>query len=308
MTILFEKKRILISDLTKIPFVNIFDQNENFAENPKTGIIETTPYKQMASVFFNATNYKNKLKQKFNDFKDEVNSNRLISAINLYQYISEIKTEFSVLKGNYSKFLIHTREFIWRMDARIFYNADYPEDITVKNIEIFPLKTVIIISRYFVFQQDVINDSLLYLESLLPKKQTGNYGTTYQYNYFQFESLDHIGDDDEIQEKKLEFCKDLANQGLIEPSDFKALLDYFHNLPSKSKIKWKGTREELNYLINGMVDNHIIVNTKRMRPHIIAKVFCDKHGNEITFNMFDGLQKPTKTNKIDNVLSILKHG
>lgn len=296
----------LFDDLSKKPFVNIFDQQPAYEVDPDNVIIEVLEYKSLASFFFNTNNYQSELNFKFHKFQEEVNSNKLITGINLYKYHDEATSKFRSLESRFSLKEFYNKMYLWRTDVAFYYDASSHEESPIADLKFIPKQTIEEIASFFVFQNAILSDSIKILESLLSVKQPRKYNTSYPNKYFIFEKLQYIGSDREIQKAKIDFFNELVNNKYINDVDKKAAIDLFNDIPSKNKVIWKGTKEELYYLIKSLVKNKIIKETVGQSTTLISRVFCNSIGEEYQPKEFQALHKPASVNKIDQIVAILK--
>lgn len=300
-------EELLFDDLSKEPNVYITDQEKSFKIDRDNGEEPFLEFKPLGSVFFNEDGYIINLNHKFKEFQAEVKSNRQVIAINLTLYLEEAIAKFEGLKSRFSQSEFHNKMYTWRSDAMFGRKSSLPEYNNIEYQTQLPNYTIEKIAPYFVFQKKIVEDSIKYLESFLPIKQKRAYNSSYHYKYFLFEKLEHIGDDREIQKAKMDFFNQLVSEKLISETDKKATIDLFNDQSNKEiKVRWKGSKEELYYLINTLNRFNIIKNTKRQNTRLISLAFCDSSGMDYQPQEFRALHDPTNKKKIDQIIAILK--
>jgi len=265
------------------------------------------------------------IKELFQTYSNEQIINRLTNDFNIDFYFTDAKASLTDLIKKF------TLEKIGELDVKIrkdlivkYYSQDEDEFVEEINDEgnVFqnirpkvivltpdkyaniPFRTLEKISAYFSYQEKLIKRMLVNITNECKSFKTNPYGTKYQYKYFMFDYA-KIGNGDNPEEYINSFIWELIEKKYIPQASQKLLFDYFHNIPSPTKVRWLGFKQDLSYIITQLIKKGYIVDPKRHRPYSIAYVFTDKNGLEFSHIDFDGVQLPTNTAPLDTIIGIL---
>jgi hypothetical protein len=308
----------LIFTLNEIPSAFLVDQ-EHDPSMVKMGNQVNNINKHWVDFKFDIELYK--IKELYQLHAKELVSNMLKNNFNIDYYFDEAKTS---LKNLIKKF---TTEKIGRAEVKIrtdfivkYFSQD--EDVFVEEINdegyVFqsirpkiivltpdkysdiPAQSLEKISKYFTFQEKLIKDLLVKINTCC----TREYKMNYQYKYFMFD-YSKIGKGDRAEEYIIAFVEELIDKKYIAKESKKLIIDYFHNRPSNTKVRWLRSIRDLSYLITQLIEKEYIINPKRHRPYSIAYIFKNKNGKEFSIKTFDGVHDPKDPASIDMIIGIL---
>lgn len=310
----------LITKLREAKEVHLVDEEGGY-ELVGNYDVEYIKMEQYARVYFEipSKSYFNL----FEDFKKEYTHNFHIIGFNEDLYYNLVRRNCESIKFFFDTIHINGIDVRIRNDAifkhfkigEVETHFDYegepydvPKPIHLSSAPWKELKSEILtgISEYFTYQEKVINIIMNFLRTGHQKMRIPRYyGSTYPYNYFKF-NIETIGDDEESQENINTFFKELIEKKYIDSGSLKSLHDFFSDNPSKSKIVWLKSKQELNYLISQLESRKLIIDTKREKSRLIAKVFIKKDGSRFNPEEFHNLHSPKYTKDLDCIIGILK--
>lgn len=255
------------------------------------------------------------------NFKSEFINNKYIKGFNTILYTTDIKNQCNAISGLLKELQINGNQLVFRTDT-VFKHFIIGEEETILDdygkpthipkpriieIQLNTLTTHFIksISSYYNFQKSLIAEILRYIDSeAIPDNENSKYGTSYQYNYFKF-NLQQLGVDANDNEYIQDFFNELIDKKFVAEDSLKALLAFFNDRYSKTKVVWLRSKSDLWYFIKQMILKKFLFHPKRETASIISKIFVSYNGKPFTKKDFKGLHDPKNTREIDDVLGIL---
>lgn len=315
-----EARDALSSFLEKIPKAMLDDQEEETFHDIYGNLskFEFIPWAKIR--FINSNTILNDLVDKF---EEEFVVNRYTTGFNNEVYCVETIKRLTELKSKFCTVIINGKEVRARNDFIIKYlsrekdefGTDHtgnkvcrPTSLILDPSDYGKLSEKILsdISDYFTYQEKTICKVIEDLDaSISVGTRKRKYGTTYNYTYFKFDYSVHWREE-EARENIISFFRELIGKGYVEAPSLKSLDAFFSDNPSHTKVKWLKSRQELKYLIDRLVEKHLIKDPKRQQSVITARVFLTEKGLEFKPEKFHSLHKPTNTRELDDIIGILK--
>ncbi len=290
MSIELKDKDALSKNLTHKPEVFISDIEQNYFQDSETGEWEEVEYQQYGEIRFKPS--QKGLLNLFEKFKDELKKNGYIDGFKTYKYLKELYDEIHPVSNEFLDFKKTTNGiFNFRNGINIFYDH-YPElnPKHIENLDILPKEALEKIQEYCLFQKNIIDEILIYLNEQIPEnldiesfdEQTNDendtrifikHGSEFVKNYFSF------------------FVKETnTREQILSDKDFGYFLSKnFQGFPKVS------TKEELSFhLIDGNHLQFIVYNFYRKYSstkeyprfkwaELLKSTFPTKYGGRLEF-------------------------